>query len=393
MNDYYKKDLYAILGVAFDADDNEIKSAYRKLARIWHPDVNDNSSESIEKFKEITEAYEVLIDTQKRSQYDIIQGVHYQKTSSSYTKASQAKKAYSSSSNTTSQSRTAYEKSYEDYKREFSRNTEKTATENESNIDSDASENKDSVNKSKSSFSQVFENIMDSLFTSDAKTSASSKKTTKKKLKPENGKDINLNVNIKLSEAISGTNRTINVIHTERCPKCEGRRFINGAKCPLCKGSGEVSNHKKLNVKIPAGVKKGAKIRIADEGNKGYNGGKNGDLYLFVEIEESKFFQFDGLNVFCEIPITPFEAALGATIDVPTVCGCVSMKVPPNTSTGQKFRLSGEGLQDKKSKKNGDQIVTVKIEMPKTLSEEEKKLYERLRTLSNYNVRENLLDD
>ena len=106
-------------------------------------------------------------------------------------------------------------------------------------------------------FSQVFENILDGLFTSDTRRE---KKT--KKPKPENGRDINLNVNIKISEAISGTHRTVNVLHSERRPKCEGRRFINGSKCPLCKGSGDVSIHKKLNVKIPAGVKKGAKSEL-----------------------------------------------------------------------------------------------------------------------------------
>ena len=196
-----------------------------------------------------------------------------------------------------------------------------------------------------------------------------------------------------MSEAISGTHRTVNVLHSERCPKCEGRRFINGSKCPLCKGSGEVSTHKKLNIKIPAGVKKGAKIRIANEGNKGYNGGKSGDLYLFIDIEESKFFKYEGTNVLCEIPITPFEAVLGANIEVPTLCGNVSMKIPPNTSTGQKFRLSEQGVEDSKTKKKGDQIVTIKIEVPKETTPEENRLYEQLKIISNHKIRENLLND
>lgn len=356
MNKYYQKDLYAILEVSPDSDETKIKAAYRKQARKWHPDVNDNSQESIVRFKEITEAYEVLTDAQKRSQYDILKGIHSRRETV-YSTQTQAKKAYEKSKNTT-------------------------------NTTTSTKETKD---EDKGSFSQVFESFLDGIFTNGAEPKTSTKKT--KKPKPENGRDINLNVNIKMSEAITGTHRTVNVLHSERCPKCEGRRFINGAKCPLCKGTGEVSLHKKLNVKIPAGIKKGAKIRVANEGNKGYNGGKNGDLYLFINIEENKFFKYEGNNVVCEIPITPFEAVLGANIDVPTLCGSVSMKIPANTSTGQKFRLSGQGIEDKKTKKKGDQIVTVKIEVPKELSSEEIKLYEQLKNLSKSKIRENLLND
>ena len=357
VNQYYQKDLYAILGIEPDADEAQIKSAYRKQARIWHPDVNDNSQESIVRFKEITEAYEVLTDEHKKNQYDILKGFNFK--SSSYTTQTQAKKAYTQSSSTQT-------------KTEF-----KTETKQQENRSHD-----------KSSFSQVFENILDGLFTGESCPKKT--KTEKKKLKPENGRDINLNVTIKISEAISGTNRTVNVLHSERCPKCEGRRFINGAKCPLCKGTGEISIHKKLSVKIPAGIKKGAKIRIADEGNKGYNGGKSGDLYLFIDIEESSFFKYEGNNVLCEIPITPFEAVLGANIEVPTLSGNVSMKIPPYTTTGQKFRLSQQGTG---KNKKGDQIVTVKIVVPKEMTEKELELYEQLKLISKHNVRENLLND
>ncbi len=356
MNQYYQKDLYAILGVEPDADEAQIKSAYRKQARKWHPDINDNSPESILHFKEITEAYEVLTDEHKKSQYDILKGFNFK--SSSYTSQTQAKKAYSETSSTRTQT---------EYK----------------------AKNKDTNNhQDKSTFSQVFENILDGLFTGES--APKNPKEEKKKLKPENGRDINLNVTIKISEAISGTNRTVNVLHSERCPKCEGRRFINGTKCPLCKGTGEISIHKKLSVKIPAGIKKGAKIRIANEGNKGYNGGKSGDLYLFIDIEESSFFKYEGNNVLCEVPITPFEAVLGANIEVPTLSGNVTMKIPPYTTTGQKFRLSQQGTG---KNKKGDQIVTVKITVPKDMTEKELELYEQLKLISKHNVRENLLND
>ena len=161
----------------------------------------------------------------------------------------------------------------------------------------------------------------------------------------------------------------------------------------MCKGTGEVSVHKKLNIKIPMGVKPGAKIRIKGEGNRGTNGGKNGDLYLFIEIEDNKIFKYDGLNVHIDLPITPYEAVLGANIEVPTLCGNISMKIPPNTTTGQKFRLSEQGIYDETKKQKGDQIVTVKIEIPKTLSQKEIELYEQLKNISTYNIRENLRND
>ena len=367
MNDYYQKDLYKILGVSPDSDTAKIKAAYRKQARIWHPDVNDNSQESIVRFKEITEAYEVLIDSHKRSQYDILKGINTRRESSytSKTQEQSAKKAYSQSSSTTT-------------KEKQETKTKKEPDTKSNHTDSD-----------KNSFSHVFENILDGLFTSNTSSKQQKSKQTKKP-KPENGRDINLNVNIKMSEAITGTHRTVNVLHTERCPKCEGRRFINGSKCPMCKGTGEISIHKRINVKIPAGVKKGARIRVANEGDKGYNGGKNGDLFLTIEIEENKLFKIEGLNVLCDIPITPYEAALGATIEIPSVSGNISMKIPPLTTSGQKFRISGQGLKDEKKDRIGDEIVTVKIEMPKDLSQKEKELYEELKKHSTQKIRENL---
>ena len=346
MKEYLNKDLYEILGITPDVDEVQIKVAYRKMARKYHPDVNNNTQESIVKFKEITEAYEVLLDVKRRKEYDTLRGYTKRKAENSESNRTRAQKAYSSA---------AHEKK-----------------------EAQKPENKDS-------FSKVFNSILDGLFQNDNST-----KQTKKKQKPENGRNINLSVTIKISEAINGTTRTVNVLHTEKCPKCEGRRFINGAKCPMCKGNGEISIHKRLNVKIPAGVKKGARIRVANEGDKGYNGGKNGDLFLTVDVEENPLFKFDGLNVLCEIPITPYEAALGANIEIPAVGGNISMKIPPLTTSGQKFRISGQGLKDEKNNKYGDQIVTIKIEMPKELTEKEKVLYEELKKYSTQKIRENL---
>jgi DnaJ-class molecular chaperone len=369
MNKYYQKDLYKILDITPESDVATIKSAYRKMARTWHPDVNDNSQESIIKFKEITEAYEVLTDTHKRNQYDILKGFNTKKENSFSEKNRQktAQKAYNESNKQTSD--------FQNKEKQNKTNTQNHKEKNEEN----------------NSFTQVFENILDGIFTTSS--SKTSKTKTTKKTKSVNGRDINLNINIKSFEAITGTNRIVNVLHTETCPKCHGHSFANGAKCPLCKGTGEVSAHKKLNVKIPANVKKGSKIRIANEGNKGLHGGKNGDLYLTINIEETPFFKYDDLNVLCEVPITPYEAVLGANIEVPTLCGNISMKIPQNTTTGQKFRLSEQGIYDSRKKKKGDQIVTVRVEIPKELSLREIELYEQLKRFSTQKIRENLLNE
>lgn len=393
MKEFFDKDLYEILGTTFEADVVQIKAAYRKKARAYHPDVNNNTPDSITKFKEITEAYEFLLDVQKRRQYDQIKGYARRRVETSRAQRTAAQKAYTYTS----------EKS-EQY-------TKKSAPES-------AKENVQKTNHTngKESFSHVFNNILDGLFPGGEKKSAPNTKSganpntnantntkantnttgkTKKAEektceKPTRGRDINLTVTVKIAEALNGTHRTVNVLHTERCPKCEGRKFINGAKCPLCKGTGEVSIHKKLSVKIPAHIKKGAKIRIANEGNKGCNGGTDGDLFLYIDIEENSFFRYEGINVLCEIPITPYEAALGAEIEVPTLNKPVTMKVPSGTTSGQKFRLSGEGVHDEQTGTKGDQIVTVKIEMPKDLSPEEKTLYEKLKGMSHHTIRENL---
>ena len=351
-----KKILYDVLEVSSTASDAVIKASYRKLARKYHPDVNPGDEVCIRKFKEITEAYEILSDADKKKNYDILKGFYYK--NDEQFKKSQASRAY----------------------REAQQ--EKTA-------ESKPQPEQNEKNHSTQGFSNVFNDILEGF-----KHTASSnhhQSAKEKPLRPESGSNVTSDISITMPEAIKGTSRTINILHTEKCPNCEGRKFINDAKCPICKGLGEQSNHKKLNVKIPAGVKHGSKIRIANEGNKGYNGGKNGDLYLNIKIESNTIFKYDGLNVLYSIPITPFEAVLGASINIPTLEGSVSMKIIPNTHSGQKFRLSGQGAKDADGKR-GDMIVTVSIEIPKDLTNREIELYKELQEISKQDIRENLLN-
>lgn len=368
MKNYYNKEYYKTLEVSVTATEDEIKTSFRRLARKYHPDVNKDEI-SIETFKNIKEAYEVLGNPQEKRLYDQFKG--YSGFAKQATQ-SQAKKAYSADSN----EKKKYTPPPNAYNSNESRSKETAKTENKS--------------ENKEPFSKVFNDILEGLFTPEKNSDHTKKEQKKKPQKAENGNDITMKIKISYLESINGTNRKINILHTEKCPNCQGKKFINDAVCPFCKGKGEVSLHKKLNVRIPAHVTNDSKIRISNEGNKGFYGGKNGDLYLIIEIENDAFFKHDGNNVICEIPITPFEAALGTSIEVPTLDGNVSMKIPPLTSSGQKFRLAQEGTLDPKTSVKGDQVVIIKIEMPKALSIEEIQLYEKLKNLSRDDVRKNI---
>ncbi len=338
-----EKNLYEILEINYSASSITIKSAYRKLARKYHPDLNGGDEFCVAKFKEITEAYEILSNSEKKKNYDIRRGFYSETSKAKYSEADRA---------------------YKEQKEQ----KEKKEKEKDVNI------------------SNIFNDILEGFKNTTSSAKKQAFKT--KQVHPEQGRDVNTEVKITYLEAIQGTNKIVNILHTEICPNCEGRPFLNGAKCPLCNGDGEHTTHKKLNVKIPANVLNGSKIRIANEGNRGYNGGKNGDLYLNIKIEAepTSKFKYEGLNVLSTIPITTFEAVLGATIEIPAPSGKISMKITPNTQSGQKFRLSGQGL--KQNEKIGDMIVTVNIEVPKNPSEKEIELYKELKNITKSDIRE-----
>ena len=211
---------------------------------------------------------------------------------------------------------------------------------------------------------------------------------TTKEVVPKNGTDIEIELTISIYEAQIGTTRRVNILRSQVCPHCYGKKFINTTKCPKCGGTGAISTHKTIPVQIPAGTLQGKILIIKNEGNLGENGGKNGDLKLKINIEKDELFRFNGLNVLSDIPLSPTEAALGTTLQIKTIDGLISMKIPPETSSGQKFRLHSQGIFDKDTNKKGDHIVTVFIKMPKNLSSQEKELYNKLAKLRKFNPRE-----
>lgn len=344
------KNYYEILGVSVDSTTAEIKSAYRKLARKYHPDINKDE-DAINIFKNITEAYDVLSNDVERSKYNTLKGFFKsEKTTTSSKKAEEA------------------------YKEEQTKNRSKF----ENSPNQPSNKQKAPEKKEKSTLSKAVKFWFAQL---------KRNKRNRDNKKPKKGENITTEVSITPDEVITGSKRIINIRTTQTCPKCFGHKFVNGGKCSNCDGKGEIVKTKKITVTIPKGIKDGAKLRLKGEGASGKNGGACGDLYINIKIETKTQVHFDKLNIYYTVPISPFEAALGEEISIPTFDGKIKLKLPKNTCSGQKFRIANQGI--KKNGKVGDLIICVSIEFSHDLSEDEIKLYERLKNLSKDDVRKN----
>lgn len=355
-----KKDYYSVLQVSTNASFAEIKAAYRKLVHKYHPDIAGNSPEIINKFKDITEAYEVLSSPEKRERYDSIRKLYEYGTGSKSYGNPEPKSEFKASGGAEYKKR-----STERRENTFSRMHERVKNTHKKNVFADSIEN-------------LFKNVGNK---------PQPKRQTQKKSEKVNGKDITVEVEISVLEATNGVEKVVNILHIESCSKCHGKKFINGATCSECGGTGEKSIYKKLTVKIPAGVTQNNKIRVENEGNAGFNGGKNGDLYLVVKLKNEPDVKYEGLNVIRTVPIEPFEAVLGGFIIVKGIeSNNIQMKLMPNTYSGQKYRIAEQGLS--KDGKRGDLIVVVKIDIPKNLSNAELALYKQLGQLSKKSIRE-----
>jgi molecular chaperone DnaJ len=343
-----KRDYYEVLGVSRDASPEEIKKAYRKLARKYHPDANKDDPRAAEKFKEIAEAAAVLGDPERRAQYD------------RYGHAGPEGRGFD----------------FEDIFRQ-------------------------------AGFGGFggFGDIFEMFFGGGAPHG------------PRKGQDLRYDLKLDFREAAFGTEKEIRVPRTELCPQCDGSGAAPGthpATCPMCRGRGQVSvtqqtpfgrfiqtrpcercrgegriiqtpcsecrgagrvrRMRLLTVKIPAGVSDDFRLRLVGEGEAGYRGAPPGDLYVYIYVTPDEFFEREGNNVLCELPISFVQAALGDEVDVPTLDGKTTIRIPEGTQTGTIFRLRGRGIPYLNGGGRGDQLVQVRVVTPTRLNEKQKEL-------------------
>lgn len=339
------RDYYEVLGVNRDADEKEIKRAFRRLARKYHPDVNPNDKEAERKFKEISEAYHVLSDSKKRAEYDRFGHLGDQWRQA----AAGAPGAYSY---TTGAGGAGFDFGG------FGMG---------GNIE------------------DLLEDLLGGRGGGFGRRAAADTQT-----RAPRGQDVQAEVDLTLEEAYRGVTREIAVAIPQLCPDCGGAGVLGGgAVCATCGGRGQMEQSKRLQVKIPPGVRTGSKVRLARQGAPGPMG-QPGDLYLIPRVLPHRFFRREADDLHCEIPVTYAEAALGAEIKIPTLNGRVAMKLPSGASSGQRLRLAGRGMPKMQGGGRGDLYVRIRIVVPKDLSEQERELIRRLADLRKENPRADL---
>ena len=329
------QDYYEVLGVPRTATADEIKQAYRKLARKHHPDVNPGDKTAEEKFKEVGEAYAVLSDPEKRQRYDQL-GKNW-KAGADFTPPP----------------------GWEGGRVDFDLGDLFGA------------------GGGLGGFSDFFETLFGARRGPRAGAGFAMR-----------GQDVEAAIELSLEEAHHGATRTITLHTTAVCPTCNGSGVRENQPCATCRGMGVVRRPKTLEVTIPAGVRHGSVIRLAGQGEPGTGPAPAGDLLLYVQLRPHPLFHVlgDG-DVELELPVAPWEAALGTKVKVPTIEGAVDMTVPAGAQGGQRLRLRGQGVRRRGSGR-GDQYVRLKLVNPPTLMESERALYEKLAAASRFNPRE-----
>lgn len=359
------KNYYQVLEVDLFADSETVKASFRKLARQYHPDLNSGNKAAEEKFKSLNEAYDVLSDPDKRAPYDdaLKRILKIIPPPSKKEKPPPSKATAASGSATRpgtakqeggegSSSNIPISELFQNFKKNFQNTASQTPPKPEQKSGGNQSTNKADT-AGRSDGNKVF-------------------RTEKAK----RGDDVTVEAFITPLEAEQGVVKTVNVQHNEICRRCSGTGRVNGLLCSGCNGEKIVVRLKKIDVRIPMGVKHNSKVRIAREGGRGSGGEENGDLFLLIRISVDPSLRIDGLNVYCDLPLQIPEAILGAEIEVPTLTGKVKMTIPPLTSSGKVFRLKEQGVQNGLNK--GDQFVTVHIVSPESLLPREKELYQEL---------------
>jgi DnaJ-class molecular chaperone len=332
------RDYYEVLGVSRNATDDQIRQAYRKLARKHHPDVNPGDKSAEDKFKEINEAYEVLSDSEKRKRYDQL-GQNW-KNGAEFTPPP----GWGGQVNV----------DYGDLGDMFSGG----------------------------GFSDFFETLF------GGNRSARSAGTGRRggRARATKGQDAEAEMSISLEDAHRGGVQRISIQGARVCPTCNGTGTSGNVVCPTCRGAGQVLSPRTIDVNIPPGARDGAVIKVPKQGQPGLNGGQQGDLFIKLKIKPDPRFTVSGDDITTEVAIAPWEAVLGASIEVPTIEGKAEMKIPAGAQGGQRLRLRGQGL-NRRGGGRGDQYVRLKIVVPPRPSEREKELYRELAEIDSFKPR------
>ncbi|MBD66744.1 MAG: molecular chaperone DnaJ [Halobacteriovoraceae bacterium] len=332
-----KRDYYEVLGVSKSAGKDEIKKAYRKLAMKYHPDRNPDDTEAEAKFKEASEAAEILLDENKRSRYD-----------------------------------------------QFGH----------AGVDGQSGFGAGGFQGDFGDLGDIFGDLFGDMFGGGG----GGRRRSGGGRRARRGDDMQVHLNVSFEEAAFGCSKEVTLVRNvikegttpKTCTTCNGhgeiRRqqgfFTIAQTCPYCQGSGEIAERVKkkvkLEVKVPAGIDHGQRLKLSGEGDIGGHGGPNGDLYVQILIEQHAFFERDGFDVHCEVPITFSQAALGASVEVPTLKGKVEMNIPAGIQSGKKMRLKGKGIERLGNYGQGDQIITVVVETPTKLNDEQRELFKQL---------------
>lgn len=353
------EDFYKILGVPKDAKQEQIKKAYRKLARKWHPDINPGNNDAEKRFKEISRAYNCLGDEDKRKLYDEF-GEEGLQTGFDAEKARQYRQwgSFQQKGHGGTGPDFGRYQSYEDVFGDL--------------FSSGAGRGENRAPMSSRGRDMEHEMTIDMISSLKGfDTELSMQKV--KACDACHGSGSDPNSTIKKCSSCGGSGR-INVAEgpiqfTKTCPVCKGHGQT-GDPCRQCGGKGQTQGMERIRVTIPKGVKEGSRVRVAGKGESGFNGGQAGDLYLIIHVKPHNILSREGDNLYMEVPVTVREVIAGGTITIPTIDGPVNLKIPPKSQSGQTLKLKGKGAINLKTKKRGDLLVKLIIKVPKTEEEE-----------------------
>ncbi|HET9962247.1 MAG TPA: DnaJ C-terminal domain-containing protein [Nitrospiraceae bacterium] len=335
-----QRDYYDVLGISRGASADEIKKAFRRRAREYHPDLHTGTkkSEMEKKFKELNEAHEILSDPDKRKKYD--QYGHNWEQAEAYEKARQQAGAGAQPGWT--------------------------------------AQGQGAGGFGTGDFGDIFETFFGGR--SRGGTSGFA----------VDGEDLETDVELSMRDVLAGVSRRVELTERVTCKACNGQAIVRGRPCVVCGGSGMQLEKRKIEVRIPAGVEDGTRVRIAGKGQPGLNGGKPGDLYLRVHVQPDGVFRKKGSDIHVTLPVWPWEAALGAEVMAPTLAEPVKVKIPAGSKADSKLRLKGKGLPTAGGQ-HGDLFLKIKIVMPPGLTDQERALYEQLKHHPHGDPRADLL--